>query len=432
MAMYTSLTGLNAAQTDLSTTSNNIANVGTVGFKRSRAEFGDIISSSALQSAGRVAGNGTALKAIKQQFTQGAIQSSLNVMDMSIMGEGFFMVKSTSGTTDMSFTRNGSFTVNNDRFVVDSGGQALQVYPVNNSGTVISTSINDTRALRLPLTSGQPRATTGLNLALNLPSDSEVIPSNPIYDPVSNPYVFSKGNPTTYNKMTSTTVYDSLGNPLAAEIYYVRTSSSNSAATTNDWNVHVIVDGTELTPASGPNPMQLSFDTNGQLVVPLTGVGFDPLAIPGGDPLTISLDHGNATTQYSDPFSIVSLTQDGYPAGRLDSVTVDNDGVVRASFTNGQTQALGKVAVATFANLNGLKQTGDAHYTATGLSGEPILGEAGSSGVGTIRSGSLEMSNVDITEELVNLITAQRNFQANAKAIETDSTMTSTIINIRN
>lgn len=431
MAMYTSLTGLNAAQTDLSTTSNNIANVGTVGFKRSRAEFGDIISSSALQSAGRVAGSGTALKAIKQQFTQGAIQSSLNVMDMSIMGEGFFMVKSTSGTSDMSFTRNGSFSVNTDRFVVDSGGQALQVYPVNDSGTVISTNISDTRALRLPLTSGQPRATTGINMALNLPSDAEVIPNNPIYDPVTNPYVFNKDNPTTYNKMTSTTVYDSLGNPLAAEIYYVRTSSSNSAATTNDWNVHVVVDGTELAPSSGSNPMQLKFDTNGQLISPTGGIGFDPLPIPGGDPLTVSLNHGTSTTQYSDPFSIVSMTQDGYPSGRLDSVTVDNDGVVRASFTNGQTQALGKVAVATFANLNGLKQTGDAHYTATGLSGDPILGEAGSSGVGTIRSGSLEMSNVDITEELVNLITAQRNFQANAKAIETDSAMTSAIINIR-
>ncbi len=243
--------------------------------------------------------------------------------------------------------------------------------------------------------------------------------------------MFNKNDPTTFNQSTSTTVYDSLGNPLAAEVYYVRTSSSNSAATTNDWDVHVFVDGTELTPAAGPNPMKLSFDTNGQLVSPTTAVGFDPLAIPGGEPLLVSVDHGTATTQYSDPFSIVSLTQDGFPAGRLDSVTVGSDGVVKASFTNGQTQALGKVAVATFANLNGLKQTGDAHYTATGLSGDPILGEAGNSGVGTIRSGSLEQSNVDITEELVNLITAQRNFQANAKAIETDSAMTSAIINIR-
>src|SRR3546814_18860072 len=138
------------------------------------------------------------------------------------------------------------------------------------------------------------------------------------------------------------------------------------------------------------------------------------LPIPGGDPLTVSLDHGTATTQYSEPFSIRSFTQDGFPSGRLDSVTVDSDGVVRASFTNGETQALGKVAVASFANLNGLKQTGDAHYTATGLSGAPILGAAGSSGVGTIRSGSLEQSNVDITEELVNLIPTQTTLQATA------------------
>jgi flagellar hook protein FlgE len=414
MSMYTSLTGLAAAQTDLAVTSNNIANVGTTGFKRSAAQFGDIIAASPMQSPDKVIGAGTALKTIRQEFTQGSQSSSLNVMDMSVTGEGMFMVKSTSGNGSTQYTRNGAFSVNTDRFVVDSAGQALQVF--------------------LPLTSGQPRATTGIKISLNLPSDSEVIPDNARYTS-SNPYVFDKDDPTTYNQSTSTTVYDSVGNPLPAEIYYVRTSSSNSSSTTNDWDVHVFVNGSELTPSSSTTtpltPMSLSFNTNGQLTSSSTAVGFNALPIAGGDPLVISLDHGTATTQYSDPFSITSFTQDGFASGRLDNVTVGSDGVVTASFTNGQSQALGKVVLASFANLNGLKQMGDAHYTATGLSGEPILGQAGGSGLGTIRSGSLEGSNVDITTELVNLITAQRNFQANAKAIETDSTMTSAIINIR-
>lgn len=429
MSMYTSLTGLAGSQTELSVISNNIANVGTSGFKRSRAEFGDIIATSPLQNPGRVYGSGSVIKSIKQQFTQGPIQSSLNVLDLALTGQGFFAVKPKLASNEVSFSRNGSFTVDSDRYVVDSSGNALQVFPTNQEGRVLANGIADTRSLRLPLTSGSPRATTGISIAANLPSDAEVIPDNPRYT-TGSPYVFDKANPLTYNQSTSTTVYDSVGNPHAATIYYVRTSAATASEPTSTWEAHVFVGDSELTTASG-EPLELTFDTSGTLTAPTDAIAFDALTVDGADPMVLTLDHGTATTQISDPFSIATLGQDGYPAGRLDSVAVDVNGVVRASFTNGQTQALGKVVLASFANPNGLKQIGDAHYATTGLSGDPVLGEAGTGGLGNVLSGSIERSNVDITEELVNLITAQRNFQANAKAIETDSAMTQAIINIR-
>lgn len=430
MSMYTSLTGLNGAQTEMSTISNNIANVGAFGFKRSRAEFADIIATSPLQNPSRVYGSGTALKAIRQQFTQGAIQSSLNVLDMALTGQGFFMVKPKLATNEVQFTRNGSFSVDSQRFVVDSSGQTLQVFPVNENGTVLASTLQDTRALRLPLTSGQPRATDLLQTAVNLPSTAEIIPNNPRYSATS-PYVFDRNDPASYNESTSLTIYDSVGNPQPAEVYYVRRTAATVASPTSDWDVHVFIGGSELAlPSAGT--AKLTFNSSGQLASPTGPTVFAPLVMTTGDPITLSLNHGQTTTQYSDPFSVFSLSQNGFPAGQLDNITVDVGGVVRASFTNGETAALGKVALANFSSATGLKQMGDSHYAATALSGEPLLGEAGSGGFGSVLSGSLERSNVDITEELVNLITAQRNFQANAKAIETDSTMTQAIINIRN
>jgi flagellar hook protein FlgE len=432
MALYTSLTGLAAAQTDLSVVSNNIANVGSNGFKRSRADFGDIISTSPLQNAGRVVGSGTGLKKITQQFTQGQLAASLNVLDLALSGNGFFTVKSKSNVGEVSFTRNGSFSVDSERTVIDSSGNALQVFPTNADGRVLASSMADTRSLRLPLTSGVPRPTSDIDITLNLPSDGEVIPNNPRYAPPAPAYAFDRNNQLTYNNSTSTTIYDSLGNPHAAQIYYVRTASATPGSPTSTWDAHVFVGSTELFPtATAGVPLELTFDTTGALTGPSAAVAFEPINLPGADPLVFTLDHGGATSQISDPFSVTALAQDGYPAGRLDGVSVGVDGVVRASFTNGVTQALGKIALAQFPNQNGLKQIGDAHYTITGESGDPILGEAGSSGLGSILSGSLERSNVDITEELVSLITAQRNFQANAKAIETDSTMLQAIINIR-
>ena len=247
MSFYTSLTGLNGAQADIAAISNNIANVGTTGFKRSRAEFGDIFATSPLQAASSAIGSGTILKSIKQQFTQGNIESSLNALDLAISGQGFFALKPSLTSTQTVYTRNGAFSVNNDRYVVDAQGQLLQVFPVNADGSVIATGINSAKNLQLPTTSGLPKASQTIQLGLNLPADAEIVPANPTYTS-NNPYVFDKTNSATYNKSTSITIYDSLGNSTIATIYYVKTSNATEASPTNKWQTHVFVGDREVTP----------------------------------------------------------------------------------------------------------------------------------------------------------------------------------------
>jgi flagellar hook-basal body protein len=247
MSFYTSLTGLNGAQADISAISNNIANVGTTGFKRSRAEFGDIFATSPLQAASSAIGSGTILKSIKQQFTQGNIEASLNALDLAISGQGFFAMKPSLTSTQTVYTRNGAFSVNNDRYVVDSQGQLLQVFPVNEDGSVIATGIQSARNLQLPTTSGLPKASETIQLGLNLPADAKIIPNDPVYND-SNPYRFDKTNAATYNKSTSITIYDSLGNPTIATIYYVKTSNATETSPTNKWQTYVFVGDREVTP----------------------------------------------------------------------------------------------------------------------------------------------------------------------------------------
>ena len=247
MSFYTSLTGLNGAQADIAAISNNIANVSTTGFKRSRAEFGDIFATSPLQAASSAVGSGTILKSIKQQFTQGNIQSSLNALDLAISGQGFFALKPSLTSTQTVYTRDGSFSVNNDRYVVDAQGQLLQVFPVNADGSVIATGINSAKNLQLPTTSGLPKASQTIQLGLNLPADATIIPATKTYTS-SNPYVFDKTNPATYNQSTSITIYDSLGNSTIATIYYVKTSNATEVSPTNKWQTHVFVGDREVTP----------------------------------------------------------------------------------------------------------------------------------------------------------------------------------------
>jgi flagellar hook protein FlgE len=430
MSLFTSLTGLTGAQSELSTISNNIANTGTVGFKRSRVEFGDIVAASPASDPRRITGVGTAVRSVTQQFAQGAIQTTQNALDLAVTGQGFFAVKPKPPSNELSFTRAGGFSLDANRYVVDAQGLNLQVLPVNAEGQTTASGLDALRPLRLPATSGEPRATTAIKLAMNLPSDAPVIPSNPRYTP-QNPYAFDPADPTTFNQSTSTTIHDALGNPLVASVYYVRTHAATQADPEHRWTAHVLVGDTEVQTAGG-GPLRLTFDASGRRTAPLTGIGFAPLTPPAGGPqLSFSVEHTGATTQYADPFTVLSATQDGFASGRLDGVTVSNEGVVNASFTNGRIEAVGKVALANFANLTGLRQTGNAHYAVTGTSGEPQIGEPGVGGFGGILSGSLERSNVDITEELVGLITAQRNFQANAKAIEAGATMMQSVIQIR-
>lgn len=429
MAFYTALTGLNGAQAELSTLANNIANVGTHGFKRSRVAFGDIISASPLQNPNRVIGSGTSVRTIAQQFIQGAIESSESALDLAVTGQGFFVMKGGNNGNAISYSRNGAFSATADRFIVDAAGRQLQLFPTTTDGSVLTTDLASTIPARLPLQSGAPVASTSLQLAVNLPASAAIIPNSPVYTP-SNPYVFDAANPATFNNSTATTLFDSNGNALAATIYYVKLSAPSGADPFHRWEARTFVGGNELNVGGTPG-IPLEFDTNGILTAPTTPFAFDPLVLPGAEPLTLSVDHGIATSQFSGGFSRTALTQDGVPVGQLESVAVDREGILRVSFTNGEVQALGRVALVNFSNPQGLKAIGDASYVTAPQSGEPIPGVAGASGFGGILSGSLERSNVDLTTELVSLIAAQRNFQASAKAIETDTTLLQTIINQR-
>jgi flagellar hook protein FlgE len=430
MSFSTALSGLNGAQTELATMANNIANVGTIGFKRSRVAFGDIIATNPLQTPDRAIGSGTYVKSIAQQFQQGAIETSDSSLDLAISGQGFFTVKSGQGDAETSFTRNGAFGVDADRFVVDSSGRRLQLFPTTTDGSVLSSDIGSTIAARLPLTSGAPKPTTTIKLAVNLPASAIIIPDQPVYT-VAAPYSFDRNDPATFNNSTSTTIFDSLGNPVTANIYYIKTAAPSGLQPNHEWMARVFVGATEML-VGGTAGVAMSFDSNGNLVTPTTPVTFDSFILPNsGLTSGLILDHGIATTQLAGAFARTSVEQDGFAAGQLESVAVDVNGTLRASFTNGEIQTVGKVAIANFANVQGLKAIGDARYVASPDSGVAITGEAGRNGLGTIRSGSLERSNVDLTAELVGLIAAQRNFQANAKAMETDSTLLQTIINLR-
>lgn len=432
MSFYTSLSGLQASQTEMSTISHNLANVSTNGFKKSRAEFADIIASSVSLSPTQMLGSGTVVKAIRQQFAQGGLIQSTSSLDLAISGEGFFAVKPNLDSAKVAFTRNGGFQVSADRYVVDSNGSHLQVYPVDGSGTVVATGLDSTVSLRLPQTSGIPQATTNVAMSVNLSSNASVPKSNSVFT-TANPYAFDRFNPATYNNSTQTTVYDASGNALTMTNYFVRDTAAAGTPPTSNWLAYTFVGDRQLgVDPADPQPTTLSFDASGVMTAPTAAIAFGGFT-PSGTTAEqqITLDFGAATTQLSQPFSLNSSSQDGRAVGQLEGLNVGEDGIVRASFSNGDTQALGKVVLANFANPSGMRQLGNSYWASTGISGEARLGEAGANGFGNLMSGAIERSNVDITEELVGLIAAQRNFQANAKALDTSSQVSQTIFNIR-
>lgn len=245
MSFYTALTGLNGAQADISATSNNIANVGTTGFKRSRAEFGDIFATSPLQNASSSIGSGAILKGIKQQFTQGNIASSLNALDLAISGQGFFSLKPSLTSSQTVFTRNGSFNVDNDRYVVDSAGQYLMTYPVNADGSVTAKDLDSAVPLQLPVTSGEPNATSNIQLGVNVPADAAVIPNLPEF---ADGYTFNPDDPATYTNSTSITIFDDLGNPTIATIYFIKTQNASAEDPTNKYDTRLVINGTVINP----------------------------------------------------------------------------------------------------------------------------------------------------------------------------------------
>jgi flagellar hook protein FlgE len=404
MPFQIALSGLNAASADLNATANNIANVNTTGFKSSRAEFADMFPISAYGLSATATGIGTRTARVAQQMTQGNISTTGNTLDLAISGEGFFTL-SDNGTH--VYSRAGAFGTDDNGYVVNAAGQRLQVFPAIAGGGFDTAQLAD---LQLSTSTNPPKATATINANVNLPSSDEAPATTP----------FDASDATSYNDTRSLTVYDSLGTAHQAAMYFVKGSVANS------WDVHVQVDGNTVGGGS------VTYSSSGDLLTPAGGVlSLSPYTpASGAAPMSLNLDLADST-QYGDTFSLNTLTQDGYTTGALTTVEVTDSGVVQARYSNGQATPLGQVALTRFPDPQGLQQLGNSTWGETYVAGQPIRGSGDSPNFGGIQSGALEGSNVDLTAQLVNMITAQRNFQANAQMISTADQITQTIINIR-
>jgi flagellar hook protein FlgE len=404
MSFNVALTGLNAATQDLAVVSNNLANSATVGFKSSRAEFGDIYASTQTGVSSTAIGNGVRVQEVAQQFSQGNVETTGNSLDLAINGNGFFTL---SNGGALSYTRDGQFQLNNAGQVVTSSGAALQVYAPLPTGGFNTGGLSN---LTLTTNESAPQATANASITATLPANATV-PTNA---------TFSPSDPTSYTDTTSLTVYDSLGAAHTASLYFIK------GAAANDWSVQTYVDGNAV-----GTPQDLQYSTSGVLTNPPNGQVTLPAYTPATGAANMNMAFNfNQTQQTGDTFAVTAVQQDGFTTGTLTGINIDSSGVVQASFTNGRSVDLGQVAMANFANNQGLQQNGNATWTATTASGSVVQGVAGGSGFGSIQSGALEESNVDTTSALVDMITAQRDFQANAQMIQTQDQITQTVITV--
>lgn len=405
MPFNISISGIDAASSDLDTASNNIANANTTGFKAGRAEFGDVFTQNEGGGVASTAiGSGVQLEAVDQDFSQGNITSTGDALDLALNGSGFFTV---SGSGALAYTRAGDFTQDSNGYVVDSTGQRLQIFPAAADGTIDTGQLGD---LQVPTGDSAPAATTRLGVGVNLPSDATPPTTSP-FDPT---------DPTSYTQSTSTTIYDSLGGSHTATLYFIDSSTPDT------WSVQTAVDGSLV-----GTPQTLTFSTTGALTSPADGTitlpAFTPA--PGAAPVNMALNLADST-QFGGQFTVDSLQQDGYATGEPTGLQISGTGVVSATFTNGQSSVLGQVALSTFADPQALQQASDTTWTVTPASGPAVRGVAGNGAFGSIQSGALEASNVDLSSQLVGLITAQRNYQANAQALQAESTVDQTLLQI--
>lgn len=419
MSFQQGLSGLNATSKNLSIIGNNIANANTYGSKSARAEFGDMYARALNGTGASQIGIGTNLQTVAQQFTQGNITTTENPLDLAINGAGFFQVADPTGS--VSYTRNGQFKIDRDGFIVSNGGLKLIGYRADDVG-VIQPGL--ALPLQLPTAGIAPAETRTIDLEANLDARSGV------RTPAAAPLV-TFSDPATYNNATSQTVYDTKGQGVAVT-YYFQKSAADS------WNVFATANGVTIggTPAD-PQPIgTISFDpatgrpTTNTLTFSIAApgpntVGATPMPING-----LSLDISRLS-QYGSPFAVTDLKQDGYAPGQLSDIVIEANGLVMASYSNGQSKPAGQIEMATFRNPQGLQAQGGNVWTRTFAAGDPIVGVPAEGNMGVLKSGALEESNIDLTGELVNMITAQRMYQANAQTIKTQDQVLQTLVNLR-
>lgn len=395
-------TGLSAVTEQLNTISNNIANSGTKGFKSGRTEFASMYAQSQPL--------GVAVSGVSQSINKsGSLDKTGINTDLAIAGSGFFVVKDSSG--DTAYTRAGMFSTDNNGNLISSSGMKLQGYPADAAGNLQTGVVTDLQINNAGLAA---KATGKITLAANLQASSK--------EPTV--ATFSPTNKDSYNFMEQTTVYDSLGNKHSLVHYFIKQTPTTAGSS---WNVNYVLDGATAAHGTGH---ALTFDTSGKLtnttpLTPLTG----PFGSVGVDPYNIAVDY-TGTTQFDGAFATASKKSDGYTAGIKNGERIEGDGSVYATFSNGERMLQGKLVLANFANPNGLATQNGTTWSETGKSGAALLGAPGSGLLGNIETGALEASNVDLTAELVGLMTAQRNYQANTKIISTNDSMMNALFQV--
>ncbi len=420
MSFQQGLSGLNASSKNLEIIGNNIANANTFGTKVSRAEFSDVYAAALNGAGANSVGIGTNMAAVAQQFTQGAITTSDNPMDLAINGAGFFQI--TDGKSPVQYSRNGQFKVDRDGFIVNAFGKKLMGYAADGLGVI---QPGQAVSLQLPTGGVSPKPTSRMDIEMNLDSRQGIT------TPVAGAAI-DFNDAATYNNATSLTLYDAKGQEVALTYYFQKSA-------TDTWNVYATANGESVLGTPGaPDPIStITFAADGS--GPLSPIGPITFTVPasvnsqGADTLELTdiiLNTGGAT-QFGAAFSVTDLRQDGFSSGQLVAIAIENNGIITARYSNGQSRPAGQIEVATFRNPQGLQPSGSNAWSRTYASGDPVTGVPGDGNLGVLQSGALEESNVDLTGELVQMITAQRIYQANAQTIKAQDQVLQTLVNLR-
>ncbi|MDP2834592.1 MAG: flagellar hook protein FlgE [Pseudomonadota bacterium] len=429
MSFNQGLSGLNGASKNLDVIGNNIANTSTVGFKASRAEFSDVYAASINGVSNLNVGIGTKTAAVVQQFTQGNISVTNNPLDLAISGDGFFQLVQTdpnspTATTGLTtFTRNGQFQMDKNGYIVDNAGRKLIGFPAT-EGVVIPGTL---QPIKVSLGVAKPNPTSTAQIIANLDSTSTA-PTGAAFGAATPATAINPATPSTYNYSTTFTVYDTPGSPLGLTLYFQKAGAG--------WNVAGYVGGNQVLPvgdatvAGTETAMTLAFAADGT-VATINGAAVAPLTTTAAGTMpSFSLDL-SLLTQYGSTSGVSFVSQDGYSTGKFVSLSVDKTGLVQGRYTNGQALAIGQILMTNFLNPNGLQPLGDNQWGETTAAGKQSSEAPGTGVLGYLQSGVVEESNVDLTAELVNMIVAQRMYQANAQTVKTQDSILQTLVNLR-
>ncbi|MFZ4552193.1 MAG: flagellar hook protein FlgE [Aquabacterium sp.] len=432
MGFQQGLSGLNISSKSLEVIGNNVANANTYGAKASRAEFSDMYAASLSGGGSNNIGIGARIGAVAQQFTQGNITTTANNLDLAINGRGFFALKTAQGET--VYSRNGQFKRDAEGYIINNEKHQLLGQALDETGAPAGPA---GYPIQLTNDSSPPQAATNINMTANLNASASLPSNNATTGGIS------LDDSKSYNFVTSQTIYGTKGAPVAVNYYFRKTQDADPSTTpvTNaQWEVYMSADGNTNAASVAkdattgyPLPVTtLEFNSSGQVI---SGGTFTITDFPGGDNganfPTLGLDL-TSVTEYAGSYAVTDLSGGGYAEGNLSDFIIETDGTVKARYTNGQSKSIARVQLADFKNLNGLQPVGNNEWKPTNSSGEPLpLGAPGSGVYGLLQAGALEESNVDLTGELVNMIVAQRTYQANAQTIKTEDQVLQTLVNLR-